>query len=58
MYTLQWFIYVSIDLYVEYLIFLPNISLKKRPAVVCFSDLLDDLGDDAKSVRTNDDSKK
>jgi len=38
-----------------------NISLKKRSIVVCFSvgsDLLDDLGDDAKSVRTNDDSKK
>lgn len=35
--------------------------MKTRDFILCFSDgsdLLDDAGDDAKSVRTNDDSKK
>lgn len=45
-----------------------NVKKKRRKLksietyfIVCFSDgsdLLDDAGDDAKSVRTNDDSKK
>ncbi|XP_072763925.1 basic helix-loop-helix ARNT-like protein 1 isoform X3 [Anoplolepis gracilipes] len=36
----------------------PPISRKRKLSCHAGSDLLDDLGDDAKSVRTNDDSKK